>query len=150
MKTISLINSDLLILVDDEDWLLFALRTWYLCNGYARDNGDNTYMHKLLTVKLNFQIIDHIDRNKLNNQKFNLRAATRSDNEKNKSKRQTHCSSKYKGVSYNKLYRKWDSYIFVNNKIMRLGYFDKEEDAAKAYNEAAIKHFGAYACINTL
>ena len=81
-------------------------------------------------------IIDHINRNRLDNQKsVNLRFASDSFNARNTSKKEG-CSSKYVGVYWRKDKNKWEAYITINCRRKHLGYFDVEEDARDAYLEA--------------
>lgn len=83
-----------------------------------------------------------------------LRLATHSENSRNtkkvKTKNKKVCSSYYKGVSWSKREKKWKSYIRVGDKMKHLGYFKSEIDAAKVYNEAAIKYHGEFAYLNEL
>ena len=79
--------------------------------------------------------IDHIDINPLNNKIENLRVLTRSQNCRNKKKKEN-CSSKYIGVNWNKKANKWQVLISINNKLKHIGYFDNEEEAGKAYQIA--------------
>lgn len=91
--------------------------------------------------------IDHIDQNRTNNRIANLREASRLQNCRNRRK---HCdnSSGYKGVNYDKRYNKWYAQIHVNKKSVWLGYHATSEDAANAYDKAAIKYFGEFASLN--
>lgn len=57
-------------------------------------------------------------------------------------------SSKYKGVTWYKEREKWMVRININKKHIFLGYFESEIEAAKAYNDAAIKYYGEYARLN--
>jgi hypothetical protein len=84
-------------------------------------------------------IVDHIDRNKLNNNLDNLRWTNISGNSRNQIKRKG-CSSKYKCVSFDKTKKKWGCKISINNKTKHIGYFNKEEDAALAYNNFVIEN----------
>lgn len=54
-------------------------------------------------------------------------------------------TSKYRGVSWHKASRKWEAGILVNYKKIYLGVFGVEEDAAHAYDDAALQHFGDFA-----
>ncbi len=92
---------------------------------------------------------DHKNRNPLNNQRSNLRLATQKQNSQNKSKR-LNTSSQYKGVSWRKEVGRWIAYIVVDGTYKHLGYFppEQEEEAALAYDTAAIKAFGEFACLN--
>lgn len=100
------------------------------------------------------EFLDHIDGNKLNNDISNLRAATLIQNgmnqKKHKSMNGKATSSDYKGVTWDKQREKWRARISIEGKLKHLGRFTNEIEAAKAYNTAAIKHFGDYACLNTI
>jgi len=91
--------------------------------------------------------IDHAE-NRANN--FKIRKANNSQNQANTKKKPGKYSSKYKGVSFSPRTSKWKSGIMVNGKNFHLGYFLSEIDAARAYNEAALKHFGEFAWINEI
>jgi len=91
--------------------------------------------------------IDHKDRNPLNNRKINLRICTHSQNQMNKNKGKNNTSG-YKGVYWHKRNKKWAAHIRFNNKKYHIGYFNKKTEAAMAYNKAAVKHHGEYACLN--
>lgn len=97
--------------------------------------------------------IDHKDRNGLNNQKYNLRICSRGDNASNVSPKKNKLS-KYLGVTWDKKRNKWLSQLSKGSKKNRrnLHYklFDNEIDAAKSYNEAAIKYHGEFANLNVI
>ena len=76
--------------------------------------------------------VDHIDRNRLNNNLENLRMVTRQENLCNVSSHKD-SSSKYKGVYYNKRRLKWHTSIYNNGKKIHLGYYNSELEAAQAY-----------------
>ena len=82
--------------------------------------------------------LDHIDRNPLNNHPDNLREASHSQNMRNKRSAKG-SSSKYVGVSWNIVMKKWLARINNRGSKIHLGYFDNEEDAAEAYNNAALE-----------
>lgn len=88
--------------------------------------------------------IDHKDGNALNNQRENLRPATRIQNGQNRGTWKH--STRFKGVSIQ--HGKFKSHIRVNRELKHLGYFDSAEEAAKVYDAAALKYFGAFAKTN--
>lgn len=94
--------------------------------------------------------IDHRFGNKNNN--LDIRKASRSENNRNARKRSFHggkpTSSKFKGVSWASNANKWRAYIDCNKKRHNLGVFICELDAARAYDEAAVKYFGEFALLN--
>ena len=85
----------------------------------------------------------------LNNQKSNLRIATRAENMRNRSKYKTG-SSQYKGVNRVKKSGAWRANISIDKKLVVLGYFSSEKTAAKTYNNAALKYYGEFANINLI
>lgn len=91
--------------------------------------------------------VDHVSRDSLDNRRSNLRQATRSQNQMNKRPRYG-TSSRFKGVSWHKARGKWAAEIRKDGKGVWLGRFAEEEDAARAYDAAAKKHFGEYALTN--
>lgn len=156
MKKIQLTTQNKEVIVDDEDYGYLNQWKWYISNGYAiRKEG--TYPGKISIIRLHRIIInapkdkqvDHINSNKLDNRKENLRLATNSQNQMNR-KKSERCSSKYKGVYFNKDRNKWIAYINVKRKMKYLGIFEKEEDAAKEYNKAALTFFKEYAKLNII
>lgn len=88
--------------------------------------------------------IDHINGIKSDNRLHNLRCATRSQNVANTDTRSTNTSGR-KGVSWNRATGKWQAEIRIAGDRKYLGVFDDIEDAAAAYNEAAVERFGDFA-----
>ena len=91
-------------------------------------------------------VIDHINRNGLDNRRANLRLATVAQNAWNSKKRRS-CSG-YKGVCYDKAKRRWRAAIVHHGRRIHLGYFKDKIPAAKAYDDAAKKYFGQFARTN--
>lgn len=89
-------------------------------------------------------LIDHADRNSLNNSILNLRPTNRSQNAAN-SDLSLRNSTGLKGVYWHKRIKTWWSAITVNKKQIYLGKFDTPEEAQEAYNTAARRYFGEFA-----
>ena len=102
-------------------------------------------MHRSILKADIGQIVDHVNGDGLDNQRENLRIADSFGNARN-SRGWRLRSSPFKGVYPVK--GKWRSIIRINNRARHLGYFDELEDAAKAYDEAALKEFGPFARLN--
>lgn len=96
-------------------------------------------------------ICDHKDGDTLNNQRYNLRIVTKSQNNCNRISHRKSVS-KYKGVSYDKSRSKWQSHIkdTKTKKHIFIGRFNNEQDAAIAYNNKASELHGEYARLNTI
>lgn len=97
--------------------------------------------HRLLKPEWN--IIDHIDRNTLNNRKNNLRQVTHAENMRNTTLRKT-SKTGFIGVHERKSAKKnkWLAYIGINKEIKYLGVFQNKDDAIKARLRAEIEYFG--------
>lgn len=142
-------------LVDDEDLDLVSQYRWYALvsrqTTYAtrafRVSGKQTSqtMHTFLT---GWPLTDHIDRDGLNNRRSNLRQATPAENVGNLRSRRG--ASEYKGVCRVSGSTKWRAYIALERKQRHLGRFDTEEEAALAYNAAALEQWGEYALLNII
>lgn len=140
-------------LIDEEDYYKVVKYKWYFSKGYActtvRDNKKhNIRMHNLI---MNFdpnnsdKIVDHIDGNTLNNQKSNLRIATKKQNSTNKSKCKN-CKSGFKGVDF--IIGKFRASLSDNRNHIHLGLFSTAEEAAEAYDKAALFLWGEFARLN--
>lgn len=90
------------------------------------------------------EIVDHIDRNGLNNTRSNLRLATQTQNLAN-AKVRKHNKLGVKGVFWDKWKNKYKAKITVNKKVIQLGRFNTVEEAHAAYVAAAIKYYGDFA-----
>jgi len=148
-------------LVDDEDFKELNSHNWYTqkCGG-----GSNTYacrwirpqakgrqvrifMHRQILDIADGIEIDHIDGDGLNNQKENIRECSHQGNSFNRRKIKK-TSSVFKGVWRED--KKWRAAIRHNDKLIHIGRFVLEADAANAYNLAAIEHFGEFARLNEI
>lgn len=93
--------------------------------------------------------VDHINHIKDDNRWVNLRECSQTQNKGNTPLRKNNKSG-FKGVCWHKNGGKWQAAIRVNNKRFFLGLFDNKKDAAIAYNSAAVKEFGKFACLNEI
>lgn len=154
-------------LVDEEDYDNLMQWNWYCCTtGYAKHrswekDGERLYMvmHRVIMKAKKGQEVDHINGNRQDNRRANLRIATRKQNASNSKKRKDGLSSKYKGVTHiNRshtckdgtvsVYDFWRAYIQKDNKYKSIGFFKTEEEAARAYDDKATELFGEFARLN--
>lgn len=150
MMTINLTRG-MTAIVDAEDYDWLSKIEWsYSAVGYAagRHNGRYVYMHRMIVGAKPGEYVDHINRNKLDNRRSNLRICTKQQNQHNQGPRRG--TSRYKGVSYRRDTGKYTAQIHYNWKKISLGSFDTEEQAARAYNEAARKYHGEFAYQNKI
>jgi hypothetical protein len=124
--------------------------TYYAFRHSSRASGkkrQRLWMHHEIIDIPEGLVCDHINHNGLNNRRANVRPATVSQNNCNTRKRgQT--TSRYRGVSQAARPNKWRGQIRVNGRLIHLGVFDDEVDAAKAYDTAARKYHGEFAVLN--
>jgi hypothetical protein len=138
-------------LVDDDDHELVSQHTWIALRTrrpgvfYAYSNTQ-VLMHRLILGCPEFDA-DHIDGNGLNNQRHNLRLATRSQNLANMRPR-AGGSSRFKGVHWDRVNGRWRAMIQVNGHMRAIGRYSTEEAAARAYDAAALAAWGEFACPN--
>jgi len=135
-------------IIDEKDYEIVSAHNWWLTKqGYAytqtcTNNVRTTILMHRLIMRPNSKEVDHINGDKLDNRRSNLRICTRSQNNANK----PHTSGKYKGVRYNK--NAWQAEIKKNKKYIYIGRFKEIKDAAKAYDEKAVELFGDFAYTN--
>mgnify|MGYP003394577432 CR=1 FL=1 len=105
------------------------------------------HMHRVIIGAQPMQEVDHINRKSLDNQRANLRICTRKENSRN---RKVPCNnhSGYLGVSWCRRDHRWRATIKCDGVFYSLGYFHSPEDAARAYNKAAMWYFGEFANLN--
>lgn len=137
------------MLIDEADAHLITGTPYVTGAGYAYMIKDKkaVRVHRLIMDAQPGQEVDHINGNKLDNRRSNLRFVTRSENNRNVATRRNK-ASRYKGVQRED--SRWRAMIQVNKKPIYLGCFNTEEEAALAYNRAALQYHGEYAWMNTV
>jgi hypothetical protein len=144
-------KNEIINLIVDEDIYHNLIRfTWCIVSkNYiaARIDGNMVRLSRYIMNYDGKDIIDHINGNIFDNRRCNLRVVTPQQNSMNRSS-SPNTSSKYIGVSLNKNTNKWHSNIKINGKMIYLGRFDNEEDAARERDTATKKYFGEYGKLN--
>lgn len=134
-------------IIDSSDVKLARKYKWYLSNnGYAItriNRKKQLFLHRLIMNPPNDMQVDHINRNKLDNRRCNLRICTHQQNLFNTKIRSDNTSG-VTGVSFDNKREKWRARIYANKKDMHLGYFDTFEDAVIARYKAEKKYFGDF------
>ena len=151
VKTI-LLTQNKIAFVDDEDFEKLNKYKWYAFRSYSgkyyarrKKSKKNIAMHREI---LNFPpMIDHINRDGLDNRRSNLRVCDNSQNRIN-SKMCRHNSSGFRGVSWFKITKKWVVHIAKDNKKITVGYFTDKIKAAEAYDAKAKQLHGEFAILN--
>lgn len=140
-------------LVDEEDYENAMKYKWNsFGDGYARGTfkGTSIFLHQFVLGKApDNMVIDHINGDKLDNRKENLKFATKNQNGQNRPKAKN-ASSQYIGVSHDTRSCKWKAQSHFEGRNMSLGSFDDELEAAKKYDTFVLVHFGKDARTNGL
>jgi hypothetical protein len=105
------------------------------------------FMHREIMKPPKGKVVDHINGNGFDNTRANMRNTTTRRNAHNRGRR-TGSASIYKGVSYDKKHHRWYARIYLGKRRVRLGGFDSEVEAARAYDRKAVEWFGEFARLN--
>jgi hypothetical protein len=157
MKKIPLRNKEGKILkytiIDDDDfervskhsWCIEKSRSYIYAN--SRINYKMVMLHRFIMNCPKDKIVDHKNMNTLDNRKCNLRICTKSQNQMNRGKTKNNTTG-FKGVIFNKEKDKFIARITKDKKVFRLGSFNTVEEAARVYDNYAIKLHGEFAYLN--
>ena len=143
-------------LVDDVDYEFLMQWKWhYHSRGYAARSGPRGegrkmfLMHRVIIGNPGGFLIDHVNQNRLDNRRLNLRACSKAENMRNAPARKG--TSSFKGVSWSSKSKEWVAHIRTDKAINKfLGAFSCEKQAAVAWNEAALKYHGEFAYLNVI
>lgn len=140
-------------IVDDGDYGYLSQLNWHYCHGYAVRSGGTrgsklVYMHKVVLGAKDGVQGDHINGNKLDNRKCNLRPASHRQNHRNKPKVNMPTTSQYKGVSWITAKATWIAQIRADGKYFSLGAYPNERWAAMVYDMAAVRLHKEFASLN--
>lgn len=133
-------------LIDANDADLVRETHWYLDEGYARSNGYangkkiQERMHRVILglTKDDPQLVDHINRDRLDNRRANLRLFDR-HGRPDMQNISGWGKSQHRGVSFDRDSGKWHAYIYIQGRMRNLGRFDSESEATKAARDARLR-----------
>lgn len=136
------------VLLDDDMVTKVFSKTFYNDGSYIafREHwrGPKIYLHRFITNVPKGMVVDHINGNKLDNRRENLRICTQSENMANHP-RNANNKSGFKGVFYKQENGRFMAYITKDRKRINLGHYSTALEASEAYRIAANKIFGQYA-----
>lgn len=151
-----MVGDDKVMLIDGRDHQRIKHLKWhlhssgYICRAVWRENNRKqgcVFLHREVLPCPEGKVVDHINGNKLDNRRHNLRLATHSQNCANSVIRQDNTSG-YIGVSAVSNSNKWRAYVRNNGKPLYLGLFNSKEEAATTRDKKALELFGEYAKLN--
>ncbi len=127
-------------MIDENDYEKVSGHKWYFAGGGYACTTKGVKMHRVIMDAPKGYVVDHINGNKLDNRRSNLRIVKHSTNIRNGRIRRNNKSGT-QGVNYHRARNQWRAYIMVNYKHINLGWFDNREDAIKARAEGERKYF---------
>ena len=161
MKTIPLTQGKF-ALVDDADYKWLKRHGWFASKDrytyYAmrtirvsKHKRRNILMHRIILNAPDGVEVDHRNSDGLDNRRSNLRLCSRQENSRHQ-RLFSNNKAGFKGITFDKrvIQKPYMARIRVNNKRISLGYYPTPEQAARAYDEAALEHFGEFALTNAM
>jgi hypothetical protein len=150
------VSQDVYAIVDADVFAEISQFNWFLGNrGYVVRNSTidgkrrQILLHRQIVGPKQGNVVDHINGDKLDNRKVNLRECLHKQNIRNQKLRENNISG-YKGVAFKQRRGHWIARITVDGKMTYLGSFDNPHDAARMYNFWAIEMFGEFARLNVI
>lgn len=141
-------NETTKVIIDLDDVDKVKQYNWcILKSGYVVNGTNGLYLHRYIMDCNTNEVVDHINNDKLNNKKSNLRVCKQSDNAKNKSKSKKNTTG-VTGVYIDKRTGKYYAIIQYNYKQIYLGTYETIEGAIEARKQAEIEYFGEYRNMN--
>jgi hypothetical protein len=136
-------------IIDEEIYYDLIKYSWCYSNGYVHGiiNKKTTKLYRYIINYNGKDVVDHINGNKLDNRKSNLRIVTQAKNMMNKSSHKN-ATSKYIGVNWDKNTKSWLVRISINGKSKNLGRFKDEIEAAKVRDIATKEHYKEFGKLN--
>lgn len=136
-------------MVDDADYDWLSQWKWHLHAGYAsrKSNGKPIFMHRLINKTAEGLDTDHINHDRLDNRRCNLRSCTTSENGANRAKQKNNTSG-FIGVSWYKSKSKWRAQVGTNGTMKTVGAYHSAQEAAIARDKYAKQIFGEFAVLN--
>lgn len=136
-------------LVDADDFNMVSNYKWSLRAGYVAayipGSGKHMSLHRMIMNPPRDMVMDHINFDKLDNRKCNLRVCTRSNNSIH---RKPYGSKRFKGIHFDKTRKKWNVSLRCRNSFVWIGRFNDPMSAARAYDEKAKQLHGEFAYLN--
>lgn len=143
-------------IVDEEDYDRVNEHIWFSSGrgnhiqAIAHFGKSTILMSRFIMNAKSGEEVDHINHDTLDNRRSNLRLCSHAENHRNLVKFKNGITSKFKGVCFDPSRKKYRAYGVLNYKQHHIGRFDKELDAATAYNAWASEHHGEFACLNVI
>ena len=148
---VALVDPEYFDRLNSVKWYAQASREGFYALRHVRlENGRRgiSSMHREVLGAVPGEIVDHINRDRLDNRWKNLRVATEAQNRQNVGKHTDAQTSEFKGVCFNRQKKMFMARIGYDGEMHHIGYFVEAEDAARAYDREALIHFGEFAYLN--